>query len=250
MMIRHLVALAALGLLFAALACSGGAQHGSVTYAPTVVPIKHIDFTDVELSESMFIHPPQSMFDQFPEVVATVNGKPVTNSSVVYAEIGAEANRQNEAAFRKVVHYLPTLRATPEKDSLEAAIDAEIEQQAIARLKLLPAREEGVIAAQTAEASFNDFLATASPEARSTAIASNRLSGVPDKDWASNDRLVEEYRNIGARLRLEREYCPIPTIGLDYTPPKTPPPYRDRCADFLARERKNAKIVYYVRWAD
>ena len=64
--------------------------------------------------------------------------------------------------------------------------------------------------------------------------------------------MVEIYRYILGARKLHEEYCPTnpPTIGLDYTPPKTPQRYRDPCTDLLAKERKNSKIVYYVRWAD
>ena len=97
---RTLVAITTLGLAFAALACGGGgSDDDGRTYAPTVVSIKHIDFTGMELTATDISNTPSQYAERYPGVVATVNGEPVTGAALAHAEIGIEwKRRQDEEA--------------------------------------------------------------------------------------------------------------------------------------------------------
>ena len=122
-MSRSALVCVVLAIAAVATACGGGSS-GSVTYAPTVVPIKHIDLTGVDLASVNVTKLPQSLLDQYPAVLASVNGQPISNSSVILREISAIGERAGQAIIYE--HSgLPT-PAAPEEDPVESAIDSSL----------------------------------------------------------------------------------------------------------------------------
>jgi hypothetical protein len=240
---RYLVALAALGLIF--VACGGGGGKtgdDSRTYAPTVVPIKHIDFTGVDLTPADTINPPSSLLDQYPATVVTVNGELISGKSLVSEEISEEIGRRNRDP------ELATQAQTKPgaADSLEGVIDGELLRQAVERLGLLPSHAEAVTYTQEQE---QVFLHPEQPTANfEEFVATLRQLGYPASNWAADERIVENYQKGLGMSRLRNQVCvkPAPTIKgfLNLFTSG------GNCDEFLAKERKNAKIVYYVRWAD
>ena len=67
------------------LAACGGGSSGSVEYGATVVPIKHLDLSNLELTMVDFMNPPFA--DQFPVIVATVNGEDITGRGLASQEV-------------------------------------------------------------------------------------------------------------------------------------------------------------------
>jgi hypothetical protein len=132
-------------------------------------------------------------------------------------------------------------------DPLEALIDEVLLRQATERLGLLPSHEEAATLARQAEEAFVSGVEEAgSAEGFHEML---RVMGWPDHDWDTNDLIIETYRQGTGRDLLRRAHCdqrtPQPATALlgfyggGYD-----------CSAFLARERENADIVYYVRWDD
>jgi hypothetical protein len=241
--------LAAIALAF--VACGGGGGGtGSVKYAPTVVPIKHLDLSGIDLGVEQFQHPPFA--DQYPAVVATVDGQPVTGEALARQEVAIESSKRSAA---DLAARFPDLRpgitpaTQPPKDPLDGAIDEQLKQQAIHRLGLLPAHDEAVQYTRDQEATIEKGWAVATPELREQEMSMMRAEGFPASDWGSSDVAVSFYSQLMALIKLgsvcHRYETPVlATSGLSFQPSGP------ECAAFLANERKHADIVYYVRWAD
>jgi hypothetical protein len=250
--------IALLGSVVAVLliACGGG-RSGSVKYAPTVVPIKHIDLAGIELTYKESRNPPGA--DQYPAIVATVNGTQVTGTQLAVQEVLLEAKKRSYASYAQMAGTLsdPVLQARAagmaSKDPLEAAIDEQLKTQAIERLGLLPSHDEAAQYTRDQEATVEQGLARVTPDQRDQTIAMLQDEGFPASDWASSDTIVTLYEYMMAETRLTTKVCSKYRTS---TPPTTPsgllslPSTFSDCAAFLAQERKNADIVYYVRWAD
>jgi hypothetical protein len=246
MMLRHLVALAALGLVFAAIACGGGSS-GSVTYAPTVVTINHMDFSGTDLTYKELRAPP--FVDEYPVVVATVNGVSITGLQLAREQVQLELARRNwqnslPDVFPKAV-IDREVQGIEAADPLEAAIDKELEKQAADRLGLAPSHQEALRLTRQAEDASNKALASAAPDQKPMLEEMLRVQGLLNTDWTASPKVVEGYRLSSGIHELQTRYC-----KLKATPSLLSVSTSRDCAAFLARERKNAKIVYYVRWAD
>ena len=239
-----------LGLVTVALliiACGGGGG-GSVKYAPTVVPIKHLDLSSVALSYKEFRSPPGA--DQYPAIVVTVNDTPVSGTELARQEVVVEWSKRSRAGLPDfALAQLPPEGVAP-RDALEAAIDEQLKQQAIQRLGLLPSHDQAVQYTRDQEATTEKSLAIATPEQRATTIAMLQDEGFPASDWASSDLVVSFYAQMMAVIQLGHTchnynaHTPDPTLGFANLI------IASSCAGFLANERKSAQIVYYVRWAD
>ena len=231
-----------------ALAC-GGSSSGSVTHAATVVPIKHIDFTGVQLNLGGPIAP--QFLNRYPAVVMTVNGESITGLELVSVEYIREANKR-QALDPNDPRFSPKLATQLQaSDPLDGLISQTVMRQAVARLGYLPTYQEAVEATRKQEQATRDALSAMSPQDRQLEMERLKSEGDGlDRDWTSNKTMVEGYRQNMGLQKLESEECRPETVGPDYTPPAVRPTYRSPCTDFLARERKTAKIVYYARWAD
>jgi hypothetical protein len=263
MRLAMLGGLAAMAL--APVAC-GGRGGGSVKYAPTVVPIKHFDFSGINLGVGQFQHPPG--VDQYPAVVATVNGQPVTGEALARQEVAIESSKRSAADLAaRIPDPRPGITPATQtpKDPLDGAIDEQLKQQAIRRLGLLPPHAEAVQYTRDQEATIEKGWADATPELRDQEIAMLRDEGFPASDWGSSDVAVSFYSQLMALMKLgsvcSKYRTPVPRAT---QPPVSSPSSNvnaiaafastyvgsTNCSGFLASERKHADIVYYVRWAD
>jgi hypothetical protein len=249
-------------IAMALIACGGGSEsvpyatvkYGSVTYAATVVLIARPDLSSAALSEASIFNPPHA--DQYPAVVAEVNGKPITGKQLASELVLLELGRRN--LLKTTPDAFPPgyvksqLQEARSADPLKLMIDAELQRQAVERLGLLPTHGEAVAYTNQQEEMFLHPPGIVSPENRAQTLEILRPQGFPDSNWASSDRIVENYREQLGMAKLVHQVCP--KYG---TPTPTPTPTGfmfisggDSCVAFLAQERKNAEIVYYVRWAD
>lgn len=231
--------LPALALLCLGAACGGGGEEAER------VPIRHLDFTGVELSYADYIDPPFA--EQYPEVVAEVNGIPIGGKALAMAEVAAEMKRREAVALDSDLFRQQILAYVESTDPLEALIDEELKRQAVERLGLLPSYEEAVEFTRQQEESFIHPRGTVSPENREQTLEILRLQGLPTEDWASNETLVEGYRQGMGLASLLHGVCPT------YAAPQTPTPGVVRssgCTEFLRQEREKADIRYFVEWVD
>jgi hypothetical protein len=250
----RLAVIGGLAAIAMALIACGGRSSGSVKYAPTVVPIKHLNLSGVEITYKEVRQPPG--VDQYPAVVATVNGTPVTGTQLASQQVLLEANKRSSTALAARFPD-PMLQAqaasVASKDPLEAAIDEQLKKQAIERLGLLPSHDEAVKYTRDWEANVEQGLPNLPPDQRAQQVAMLQDEGFPASDWASSDTIVTLYEYMMAETRLTTKVC---SKYRTPTPPTTPsgllslPSTFSDCAAFLAQERKSADIVYYVRWAD
>lgn len=212
------------------------------------IPIERLDLAGVELTYADFFNPPFAA--QYPSVVATVNGEEVTGEALVRRQLQLELNlrgaKDTDDYLGVVGDYTRELLVL---DPLEAVIDDTLERQAIERLGLLPSQEEAIEYTRAAEESFYDAADQANPdgsgEGREESLDLMRLQGLPTRDWASSEKLVEVYRQGAGKARLRQQVCRNTTEIQGFLNLSTG---RD-CSAFLADEREDADIVYYVRWA-
>lgn len=236
--------LAGLGLLalaaLVAAACGGGGD------APEPVVIERLDFSGVDLSVEEYVDPPFT--DQYPDVVAKVNGEEVTSRILASGQVLLEMSRRgllDESYEVFPEGYVAALLADVEStDPLEAAVEELLLQQAAERLGLLPSYEEAQEFARSQQAGF--YEEDSSPEERAELEQSRLGRRVSSDDWGLDPEVVEIYRRSGGVGELRSSQCdPAPTveqIGISVT-------NRD-CAAFLEEERSRAEIVYFVRWAE
>ncbi len=243
MRVAMLGGLAAMAL--ALVACGGGGSSGSVKYAATVVPIKHLDLSSTDLSVVTVLDPPFA--DQYPTVVATVNGQTLSGSQLASEEMELELNRRSLTP--EMLATFPELGTRPPADPLDWVISDAVQQQAVERLGLLPTRDEAIAFARQRQSETEAALAQMTPGDRARTMDRLRAEGFPSSDWGSDDRAIQFYRQDVGTSRL-RSFCArnespnLPTEDLSASiGPST-------CSRFLANERKHADVVYYVRWAD
>jgi hypothetical protein len=245
------------------IACGGGGsgesvQYASVKYAATVVPIKHPDLSGEALPAASVFQPPFA--DQYPAVVAEVNGKPITGKQLATEQVGLELSRRN--LLKTTPDEFPPgyvkswLQEAKSADPFKIIIDDELERQAVERLGLSPTHDEAVTYTRQLEAIYDQGLALVSPDQRAQQIDLYQQEGFPATDWASDDRIVEQYGALLGLRNLARQVCP--KYETPVPAPTLPPEYLGfvnisagkSCAAFLVQERKHADIVYYVKWAD
>jgi hypothetical protein len=254
-------------IAIALIACGGGSkgsvkyatvEYGSVKYAATVVLIGRPDLSSAALSGASIANPPHA--DQYPAVVAEVNGKPITGKQLATEQVGLELSRRN--LLKTTPDALPPgyvnsqLREARSADPFKIIIDDELERQAVERLGLSPTHDEAVTYTRQLEAIYDQGLALVSPDQRTQQIDLYQQEGFPATDWASDDRIVEQYGALLGLRNLARQVCP--KYETPVPAPTLPPEYLGfvnisagrSCAAFLAQERKSADIVYYVRWED
>ena len=141
------------------------------------------------------------------------------------------------------------LLADPDSaDPLNSLISQSLLSQAVERLGLLPSQQEATDYTKQMEDVF--LHSRSAPETKTSnfdgALELLRLHGFPAEDWAASEELVERYRETLGLVALRQQEC---------SPSPTPPPgsfvsFGLDCADFLAEERANAVIEYFVVWAE
>jgi hypothetical protein len=227
-------------MLAAALCTSVGEKEKVVQ-----IPIERLDLAGAELTFEDYLNP--QFANDYPAVVATVNGEEITGEALVRQQVSLELSRRSvlENLENMPQFFQEQLEDIEATDPLESLIDDELERQAIERLGLLPTYDEAVVYTDEAEAAFYDAGDGAS-DGREAALNMMRLQGLPTTNWASSEQLVEAYRRGAGKASLLQEVCRSPTPEMGFLNVTNT---RD-CSDFLAEEREDADIVYYVRWAD
>lgn len=213
-----------------ATACGGG-DGGD----PERVIIERLDLAEIELSVKDYVDPPFT--DQYPDVVATVNGEEITGLALASRQVLLEMNLRYAGA------RLADFEST---DPLEEAVDEALLRQATVRLDYKASAEEGAAHVREQQELFGRS-GDLELETRKGMEEAARQLGYPSwLAWTTSDEAVETYRISVGLGRLQRDHCdPVPTAeesGVGTTG-------RD-CAAFLEEERSRAEIVYFVRWAD
>lgn len=220
----------------AALACGGGSKEPEIR----LIPIRHLDLDGIELTIEDLVNPPFA--DQYPEVVAEVNGEDITGKALAAKQVSLELGRRQAGAMDFEVFGQQILADVESTDPLEALIDDELKRQAVDRLDFLPPREEAVEYTRGQEAA----IARMTPAAREQFLESFRLQGFPTEDWTSNDQLVDGYRRVMGLARLKNEVCKREATVENYLNLSV----RYDCDDLLREERSRADIDYFVEWVD
>ena len=209
-----------------------------------LIEIYHLNLEDIELTMADYVNPPAALVDQYPAVVAEVNGDPVAGRELVTRQILLELNRRDAIGSSIEAFREQQLAAIDATDPLESIVDEKLKAQAVERLGLLPSHEEAVAYTEEQEAS----VAALPPVQREASLQILRLRGLPTENWASNAQIVEGYRQGMGLAKLLHGVCPT------YAAPQTPAPglmfMSVGCTEFLDVERAHADIVYYVKWAD
>jgi hypothetical protein len=208
------------------------------------VPVERLDLAGAELTiEDLF----NLRFENdYPAVVATVNGEEISGDALSRQQVSLELSRRSadrvDENLGGATSYADELAA---QDPLEALIDETLKHQAIERLGLLPSDEEAIEYTREQEESFRSAVVT-NPENREQTLEFLRMQGFPESDWASSENVVEGYGWSMAMARLLNDVCRNATEVRGYVNTST----SHNCDAFIAAEREDADIVYYVRWAD
>ncbi len=216
--------LAIVPVMLLAAACGGG--DGETDDA--LLSIERLEFENVELQPSDVFEP--SFPNPYPDVVATVNGEEITGDALVFQQMWLELVRQRTTEFDAPLQS-PWMADIESIDPLEALIEDELLDQAVARLGLLPTYQDAVEYTRKQEETALIVETSSDP---------GGLRGFSLEDWASDEEVVEEYRRGMGIAALRRQECADP-----FTPVQT-----IDCSAFLAIERDNADIEYFVVWAE
>ncbi len=239
--------LAAVPVLLLAAACGGGdGAVNLVKNADGLYVIERLDLAKGDLALADIVDP--SVPNPYPKVVATVNGEEITGDDLVVMEISRELERRgilklDDSSLQHALEYSTAI------GPLDALVEFALMRQAVSRLGLLASEEAAIEYTRGMEITYlNSKEGAANLEGINfdAVVELLRLQGFPSEDWSSNDELVEQHRETLGLLALRQQEClasPTPSLasfihfGLD-------------CADFLAEERENADIEYFVVWAE
>ena len=160
----------------------------------------------------------------YPETVATVNGRSVTGQDLAIYEVSRNMNGSDS-------------------DMLEWIIDLELLAQASERLGHRMSYKEGMDFAEGMEPA-NRRRASEDEMAHEVELALAR--GWPTENWAESEIVVESFRRSRGIADTQLLECHHPTLeelnaGVRSTAD---------CSAFLAAERENAVIEYFVVWAE
>ncbi len=232
--------LALVPIMLLAAACGGGDGEAG----DALLSIERLDLEDVELQPSDLFEP--SFPNPYPDVVATVNGEEIAGEALVFQQVSFELGRQRILALGAPLQD-PWMAGIEPTDPLEALIDDALLGQAVVRLGLLPTYQEAVEYTRKQEETALIVETSSDPGLVEEAREFRRLSGFPMEDWASDDDVVKEYRKSMGMILLRAQEC-----GRLATP--TPPGFTGSfgvdCTEFLASEREDADIEYFVVWAE
>jgi len=241
-MVRIVVLVAVAVSTLAAVACGGGSgdRNGLIT-------IHRIDLEDAELNPFYFLNP--SPANDYPDVVAEVNGVAVTGDELASRQVALELTRRQWSGEFADNFPDEVVRQEIEKneaaDPLQELVDEELERQAVIRLGLLPTDEEAMAAAREQQRMSDEAIANAPAEQREIMLQTMDQIGAPSGDWGADSEWVERFREARGLVKLRQGQCAmkLPTPGeLSYVGGYD-------CSAFLAQERESADIVYHVRWA-
>ena len=186
----------------------------------------------------------------YPDVVATVNGEKLTGDDLMERQVRLVADRLTleNVVSRADDEFAPLFEQFDRADPLELVIEEALIRQAVLREGTRMSREEAQESLRDNEAHINNGFADDPPEQRAEFDAMLIAIGYPLRDWAGDDRIVENLRmqrGIGTLAKLVCDSRPDSPFERDFT--------RNTgydCTAFLAAERAAADIEVSVRWVD
>lgn len=222
---------------------SGGADGGSLA-------IHRLDLRSVEVPANTYAPNPPTPANDYPAVVATVNGLPIAGDDLAKRQLTLELARRTANGEVEANVYPDELRDAlvakyAAEDPLETIIDAELERQAVIRIGLLPSQEEAVAYARDLQRLWEDAIEVAPPDQQEE-MRRTEATLWPSRDWSADAAYVERLREPMGLTELKKQECRwyfetlVPLNGTG----------GHDCSAFLQQERARADIVYYVRWAD
>ena len=238
-------------VLFLAGACGGGDGDGLER-----IRRLNLEGTRYEIGYRDRIVPP--IASPYPALVALVNGERITGTMLTLKQVELAVRLQNypELAEQSGIpdELLAVIEAAfEEADSLELLLDDVLLQQATVRLGYVPSSEEVLDVARDLDESgtaAEAVLAQSSPEQLAMFKEQQQRLGFPEGDTASDPVRIAELRDNLAMRNLRQAECDQsePSSDLEnFDPVRTG---SNDCSDFLAEERENSDIEYFVVWAE
>ena len=246
-MLKVLIVLALLMFVVAA-ACGGGDGDGLQR-----IHRLNLEGTQYEIGYRDRIVPP--IASPYPALVARLNGEQITGTMLTLKQVELAVRLQNypELAEQSGMpdEMLAVIDAAfDEADALALLIDDVLLRQAAVRLGYVPSYEEVVERARDLDESQETVAAKAPPDLLEFVEERRVRLGYPEGDTASDPVRIAEFQdNLAIRNIREAECEELdPNKGIEnFDPLRTG---SNDCSVFLASERENAEIEYFVVWAD
>ena len=195
--------------------------------------IERLDLTNVSLEVSDIIEP--RIKNPYPDVVARVNGEEITGKELLANQIGVELEQRGDIyGFHRAVLIPSTFgsRIRP----LETLVDIRLMEQAAVRLNLVSVRSREV------NSEREEDIANVGEPYGAEVRELLRLQGLPTEGWTATDAYINSFSLLEGVMLVQRDECP--------TGPGFELPLLAGCPAFLAEERENAEIEYFVVWAE
>ncbi len=244
------ILLAVLPLLLLAAACGGGDGDG-----PEQISRLNLEGTRYEIGYQDRIIPP--IASPYPALVARVNGEPITGQMLTLKQVELAVRVQQYPELAEQVgltdEMLVIIDAAFEKaNPLELLLEDILLEQAAARLGYIPSYEEVVERARDLDESAvaaEATLAQSSPEQVAMFKEQQLRLDYPEGDRASDPVRIADLRDNLSIWNLRESECDQKELtsdieNVDWV--RTGPD----CSAFLAAERENAEIEYFVAWAE
>lgn len=189
----------------------------------------------------------------YPAGVAVVNGELITGAMLTLKQVELAVQLQHFPELMEQSGAPDELLGIAEDafenaDPLELLIEDVLLQQAAVRLGYEVSYEEALEIARERDAVTEAMMAEASPEILLFAEDRRRL-GFPDGNMAADPFSVAEFREAKSNSDLREAECDQTEPSSDienFDPIRTGPD----CTAFLAAERENAAVEYFVVWAE
>lgn len=229
--------LAAVPILLLAVACGGGdGDRDLVKNADGLYVIERLDFEGRELTLADGFNP--ALAEQYPNVIVRVNDMEIPAVDLAVSLVGLELSRREALEAHEILQE-SMLEEIDAVDPLEQLVDIQLLALAAEHLGYVPTLEEASKEATRVEAMY----ATAGTLADDMAKI-NRARGWPIVDWAESDAVIEAFQRHGGVMSVQLEVCDGPVVNWSNSL------IIHDCAEFLAGERENAEIEYFVVWAE
>lgn len=221
-------------LLFGVLAMVFAAACGGADVELEV--IERLDFDEIEVTAEDTYNP--DLAQGYPSVVVTINGVDITAQTLVARQVEVEIfKRQLLAAGAQLSDA--SLIEIGGVDPFEQLVDRELLGQAGMRLGYAVSTERAAEVAAAREAIVDESAA-----GYEALLAHARVQDYPKEGWAESDVVINDLKRNAAILAVQQEECGPPVS--DYSRSQI----INDCSDFLANERENAVIEYFVVWAE
>ena len=227
MFLRFVLAVAPVIVLAAA--CGGGETDGLQT-------IQRLELDGKEVTAADTYNP--DLAQGYPSVLVTVNGVAISAQELVGRQVEVEIFKRQLLGAGAQIND-PSLIEISGVNSLEQLVDRELLGQAGMRLGYTVGTERAAEVAAMREAIVEESAA-----GYEALLAHARVQGWPEEGWAESDMVISDLKRDAAILAVQQEEC-----GPPVSDPSRSQIIND-CTDFLAAERENADIEYFVVWAE